>query len=282
MYSLRPPSAPLAGLIERYWFVDARARPVELQVDVFVDGQADLVFNFGDPWWREVPGRPPEAHARSVIDAQRRHPMRVRQAGSVHIVGVRFALGGLGAFTPRSVGELTDQTPPPSALWGAAAEALEGALAQAQGEDAQASLLDAFFINHLQPADERAVLQRALRAVQGAPPPARISTVARSLGLSVRSLERLFQRHIGLTARMVTRIARFQGAIRALMIDPGCTLAALADRAGYFDQAHFVREFREMAGGLPRDHRGYFPEDGPREFAPNLVAYIQDGPKPAG
>ena len=59
--------------------------------------------------------------------------------------------------------------------------------------------------------------------------------------------------------------------------DPGLLqLAELASQCGYFDQAHFIREFRRMTGGVPRGYRGYYPPDGPADFAPNVVAYVQD------
>ena len=60
------------------------------------------------------------------------------------------------------------------------------------------------------------------------------------------------------------------------MSDPEGSLAELASQCGYFDQAHFIREFRRMTGGVPRGYRGYYPPDGPADFAPNVVAYVQD------
>jgi AraC-like DNA-binding protein len=71
-------------------------------------------------------------------------------------------------------------------------------------------------------------------------------------------------------------VLRFQDALRMLMRDDARTLAAVAADAGYFDQAHFIRDFRQMTGGVPRGYRGYFPVDGPADFAPNVVAFVQD------
>jgi AraC-like DNA-binding protein len=275
MYLLRPPSPLLAGIVERYWFVDARAAPLRLQVDVFVDGQADLVFNFGAPWQREVPGRAPALLHRSALDAQRRHPLRVRQAGAVHLVGVRFALGGLGAVSPHPVGRWTDQTPPPEAVWGPTAAALEAALRAAPDIDAQAALLDAHLIAHLQPQGERRAAAGVVAALQAAPPRTTVGALAQGLGLSPRALERLCDRQLGLSPRLLLRVVRFQRALRALMHGPAGTLTALAHEVGYFDQAHFVREFRALAGGAPGAHRAYFPPAAPADFAPNLVAYMQ-------
>ena len=100
--------------------------------------------------------------------------------------------------------------------------------------------------------------------------------------MSVRQVDRLFARHVGIPPKVVARILRFQGALRALMRDPGCPLADVAANAGYFDQAHFVRDFRQMSGGVPRGYRGYFPPVGPSDFAPNVVVFVQDDALDAG
>jgi AraC-like DNA-binding protein len=95
-------------------------------------------------------------------------------------------------------------------------------------------------------------------------------------GVSTRQVERLFARHLGVAPKTVARVVRFQAALRALMRDPGCPLADVAAAAGYFDQAHFVRDFRRMTGGVPRGYRGYYPPEGPSDFAPNVVVFLQD------
>lgn len=291
MYSLRPPAPTLAHLIEHYWFVDAREHPVDLQVDVYVDGRADLVFNFGAPWTRHVLGsagigHPPAQYTNSVLDCQRRYPMRVRQQGAVRLVGVRFLLGGLGAICSLPLRTLTDQTPNPTQVWGPEAHALEASLRGATGPDDAKILLDTWFSARMQQEaarvlPERNRLERALVLLQARPAPG-IGEVAHAVGSSARALERIFDRHIGLPPRTVARILRFQWALRALMRDPGGPLSDLAHAAGYCDQAHFVREFKEMTGGVPRGYRGYYPPDGPHDFAPNVVVYLQDGPPRGG
>jgi AraC-like DNA-binding protein len=277
VYQLRLPATELSRYIESYWFVGADGQELaDLRVDVYVDGRADLIFNFGDPYVREVIGGRRAAMSKSNLDAQRLVPIRITQRGRLRTTGVRFRLGGVGPFSLAPLNRFTGGTPAPFAVFGNDVIRLEGCLRGTLDADGQKILLDDFFCKHLVvprafPAFE-AALQRAVEA-RGA---AKLEALADAAGATSRHVERLFARFLGIAPRSLARVLRFQTALQALMHDTGFTLAAVAAEAGYFDQAHFVRDFREMTGGVPRGYRGYFPPAGPTDFAPNVVVFVQD------
>jgi AraC-like DNA-binding protein len=277
MYQLHPPAPALASLIEHYWAVTPDDGPVDLRVDVFVDGRADLLFNFGAPYTRVVLGGDTAEHSASNLDAQRTVPIRIVQRGHVRIVGVRFRLGGLGAFVRAPLAPFTNQTPAPDAVFGEGARALEVGLGAAADLPEAAGQLDTFFLARLVRDDTRGAFERALGRLVATDGRAPVNEVAAEVGVSARHLDRLFARQLGIPPKAVGRILRFQGALRSLMRDPGCPLADVALAAGYFDQAHFIRDFRVMTGGVPRGYRGYYPPDAPTHFAPNVVVFVQDG-----
>jgi AraC-like DNA-binding protein len=275
MYVLRQPAEALRPYIEHYWFV--RQEPgevVDLRVEVFVDARADLVFNFEAPYRRETIGGPTVELAESNLDAQRLVPIRILQRGSVRIAGVRFHLGGLAPFARDPLALVTDLTPEPAAVLGPAVLDLEAALSDDPGPDAAAALLDAFFLERRAPV--QAAFARALATLTADGGRASVADLADAAGVTERQLERLFARHLGIPPKTVGRIVRFQGALRSLMADPGCPLGELAATAGYYDQAHFIRDFRLFSGGVPRGYRGYYPAEAPADFAPNVVVFVQD------
>ncbi len=276
MYQLRSPHADLSPYIEHYWFVTSAEGPVDIRVDVFVDGRADLVFNFGVPYAREIIGGKTTKHRRSNLDAQRTVPIRILQRGLVRIAGVRFRLGGLGPFAREPLRRFTDLTPAPSAVLGAGTRPLEAALEATADLDAQARLLDAFFLERLALDEAHGCFAAALDALARAGGNATVDAIAKSAGVSSRQLDRLFARYLGIAPKPVGRILRFQQTLRALMQDPGCSLADVAAAAGYFDQAHFIKDFKRMSGGVPRGYRGYYPPESPTHFAPNVVVFLQD------
>lgn len=277
MYLLRPPAAPLAAAIENYWAVLPSDGPVDLRVDVYVDARADLVFNFGAPYRREVIGGASAEIAASNYDAQRLVPIRIVQRGDVRVFGVRFRLGGVAPFARAALAAFTGQTPPPEAVFGAGVGAVARALAAAPDLDAAAAVLDAFFLDATTGDAGRETVAAALAALVARDGGIGVTDLGAAVGASPRQLERLFRAHVGLPPKAVARVLRFQHALRALMRDPGCTLAEVALAAGYYDQAHLVRDFRAMTGGVPRGYRGYYPPQAPTDFAPNVVVFVQDG-----
>ena len=147
MYELRPPAPALRPFIENYWFVrHAPGESVELCVDVYVDARADLIFNFGAPYLREIIGEQAVEYSHSNLDAQRTVPIRITQRGAIQTSGVRFRLGGLGPFARSPLANWTGATPRPADVLGETAAALEGALAACLQPTEQADLLDAYFL----------------------------------------------------------------------------------------------------------------------------------------
>jgi AraC-like DNA-binding protein len=79
-----------------------------------------------------------------------------------------------------------------------------------------------------------------------------IGDLARDLGCSRKHLVARFRREIGLPPKTVARILRFDRLVRRLDRDPAPRWADAALEAGYYDQPHLIREFRELAGVTPR------------------------------
>ena len=78
-----------------------------------------------------------------------------------------------------------------------------------------------------------------------------VAQLAADLGVSSRQLTRRFQHTVGLSPKEFARVSRFLHALRCLSGGQHRSLTETALACGYFDQAHFNHEFREMAGMAP-------------------------------
>lgn len=129
-------------------------------------------------------------------------------------------------------------------------ERLSSRLSEAVTLEERALLVERFLSARLsakEPDPIVAAAVRALRVANGAP---RIGELARSLHISQDALEKRFRRIVGTTPKHFASILRLRQVIDAYR--PGARLSHLALDAGYFDQSHFHREFRDVTGAAPK------------------------------
>lgn len=80
---------------------------------------------------------------------------------------------------------------------------------------------------------------------------ARAEDLARLAGTSLRSLHRLFERHVGVGPKWIVRRARVQEAAERVAHGERVDWACVAQELGYYDQAHLIRDFRAQVGFTP-------------------------------
>ncbi len=103
--------------------------------------------------------------------------------------------------------------------------------------------------------DDARLANAVAEMIDADPTVVRVADVAAELGLSVRTLQRLCRRFVGLTPAAMIRRRRLQDAAEAVRTEPGIDLAALAADLGYADQAHLARDFRTVLGFTASSYR---------------------------
>lgn len=94
-------------------------------------------------------------------------------------------------------------------------------------------------------------VEYAVEHILHAPGPASMRALTARIGYSQKHFIDLFKRHVGLTPKAFMRIMRFQRALLVLESRQNTDWTALAPGAGYFDQSHFINDFRLFSGFTP-------------------------------
>lgn len=79
----------------------------------------------------------------------------------------------------------------------------------------------------------------------------RIDSLVQQTGLSIRSFQRMFQQRIGVSAKLYSRIVRFESALKAKAASPHLSWMNVAHEFGYHDQMHMIHDFRQLSGEAP-------------------------------
>jgi AraC-like DNA-binding protein len=271
MYRLYSPAPPLLPYIEQYWALRSTA-VTDLNEEIFVDGRADILFNFGVGYARRNLLGIAQTLVETHLDAQRTYPVAIAQAGVIDLIGVRFRAGGLAAFTPIPMDQTSDLTIDLAAIWGDAPRTLEAQLYDCPHDAARVALLDAFFLRRLAPTSNDKLLRYVAERIDALAQP-RIAALSDEVGYSIRTLDRLFKARFGYSPKFYARVTRFQRALAAVM-SSGVGFAEIAAACGYYDQAHFTHDFSRFAGSTPAVYRALV-QARQDDLPPNLVQFFQ-------
>ena len=181
---------------------------------------------------------------------QGRFDVTQHEAGGV--VGVRFRLGGTTAFTRADLTALRDRTVP-AADWFGADLPPPDLPSTATGA---APALDAWLLAREPREDPGAAAFREVLALLEDPEVTGTAVLERRSGRSIRSLQRQFHRYVGVGPKRMLLRARVMDAVAAIDRGDPRSLADLAQGLGWFDQSHFIRDFRTLTGRTPSSYAG--------------------------
>jgi AraC-like DNA-binding protein len=229
------PHASLRPWVSSYWVLRTAGRHV---VRTLPDACTDLTLHL-------LPE--PRAYLAAAQATARSWPCE----HPVNLLGARL-LPGTAAMLGVAIDRLGDGwTPLETLLPGKVVGGLVRAVTSAPAVLDRITALDAFFSERLLNREIDPRLTGALREVFARRGDLSMAELARRSGAHPRTLARLFDRWVGLSPKRFARIVRLQAALRALP-DRG-SWAGVAFELGYCDQAHFLREVRELFGSTPRE-----------------------------
>lgn len=234
----RRPAAPdLAELVEHFWTVhwDLRGR---------------------DPYPQHVLTHPCvhlaiEAHRAEVVGVVTGRFTRVL-VGSGRVFGIKFRPAGFHPLVGAPVAALTNRMVAVSAVLGPAAVELVERIRALDDMARMAEVAEDFVRARRREPDPavpevNAVVDRIMEERDIT----RVADVVSRTGIGERRLQRLFAEYVGVNPKWVIRRYRLHEAAERLAAAEHVDLAELALELGYFDQAHFAREFRTIVGKPP-------------------------------
>lgn len=268
-YTEIAPSPQLAHLVRCYWTITGEVGAGgSVSNRVLPDGCMDAIFNLADAPGDGIGDLPAPAYVvGTMVEA-----IVVSMTGRVEMVGIRFQPGAAGCWLGVPAPELTGDAVGLGVLRREAAtlhEQVAGVAAPAgtAGRGWPAGEAQAV---RKRLRERGAVLDRALAgALEAAPDPLVVAAVEliersrgaitigdleRRLGVSPRTLTRRFSTAVGISPKTACRVARLQTAATEIRSNPQASLARVAIRAGYHDQAHLSRDFRSLARVTPASY----------------------------
>lgn len=248
---------PLAAFVKTFWFYEGNAA-AHARERRLPDGSMELVINL-----REDVIRVYDRQNVSRFQSLRGSVISGAHTGFTVIdtdcqrlmIGINFRPGGAFPFFNLPASELCDTSVSLDTLWGANAGDLREQLLEAATTEERFHILERFLLAHStlawHPAAAFALKEFQNADQQPCSQPQRVADVIERSGLSSRRFIQVFSDQVGMTPKLFCRVRRFQEALHQIRGEQPVEWATIALQCGYFDQAHFIHDFRAFSGLNP-------------------------------
>jgi len=243
---IQRPSLSLTPYIAQYWCWQL---PVGTAIPAIYSGTGvECVFNLGDPVEVIQPYSSLISKGEGVILCPRQQHFRAIGTGKVNLLSIRFRSAGFFRLFKIPLTELTDKLIDANNIF---PESLFVQLLDEQSKCALVTLLDRYLLHQLNNVVEDKLMNCLIDNIYYQNN-LRLPIIMSNSGMSERSFQRKFKMYTGVGAKYFQRTARFQSCIKALLMNPKLNYSQLALTHGYFDQAHFINEFKGFSAFTPQ------------------------------
>ena len=226
----RRPAPPLSDFVDLLWYWDGYA-PAHSAERLLPTGTIEFVMNLDE-------GEPAFAGARSTYFTLPTTAMR-------RVIGAHFHPGGAFPFLGMPAGEVQDATHTFDD------PCLREAILEAPTAEGRLDVLERALLARLRGREPHPAVRfavRELRRIQS------VASVTGQIGISVRRFSDVFRDEVGLTPKVYSRVMRFQSVVQRVWRIRDVDWADVALACGYYDQAHFIHDFRGFSGLTPTQY----------------------------
>lgn len=241
------PSPALAPFVKEFIIIESDFGTCST---IIPDTSVVMGFRYrGKVLWQDGGGESPLPAG--VITGLRKSVRVLRYEQGTSNLLVVFREGGLAAFTRIPIREWFDQSVPAESLFHRSElEMILESLSEAADHKERIVTLESFLVKKCSFQINDALIHEAVRRIQEQQGVIKIHQLAASLHISLDPFEKRFRALVGSSPKHYANIIRLRTLIDRYPAYPSLTEASLD--AGYFDQAHFIRDFKRFTGQTPK------------------------------
>lgn len=257
-YKTFQPHSDLKSLISCYWTLEVPAENETQRQRIVPDGCIEMAFILGDDIKRYTSEDTFILQPRAMVLGQTIEPFFIEPTGYVNTFAVRFYPYGFANFVTVPIRMLANRETPIEMLFEKkTAKKLEQEIIRATNTKQRIEIIERFLLKKL---CERSTVDNIVRttidtliSTKGS---TSISNILKEDPSKRRQLERKFVRQIGISPKQLSKVIRLQSALKMLLNEEGESLTNIAYESEYYDQAHFIRDFKEFTGISPKEFSG--------------------------
>lgn len=248
------PGPPLSRFIFAFWLQEGHALS-HAEERLLPTGTTEVVFDLTDRGMlirRAGATARFERYRKAVVCGPHSGYFTIDAAEPAHVLGIHFRAGGTYPFFGPPAHQLRNAVVPLESVLGTEADLLRERLRQAETPPAAFELLERVLMGlAVRNFERRPAVAYALQRFRDVPRVPSMAAVAEEVGVSQRRFIQVFREEVGLTPKVYCRIRRFQDVLGRIEQAQRIKWTDVAYACGYYDQAHFIHDFREFSGLNP-------------------------------
>ncbi len=256
LYETFEPHPDLSAIVKCHWILEVPGDMEAPKQRMIPDGCLEMCFILGDDIKRFTSYTEFVIQPRAMVVGQITKPYYVQPTGYVNSFAVRFYPFGFANFISKPLHELADQDTPLSVLFGEeTARELEQKIIDAPDTQARIEIVESFLLGKL--TDQSVIdhiVTSTIDALSQTKGNASISSILKDDPSKRRNLERKFSKQVGISPKQLGKIIRLQAALKMILSGKGEKLTQVAYESEYYDQAHFIKDFKEFTGTNPKEY----------------------------
>ena len=245
------PTKELSSYIECFWIVDDLDSRATIQ-KIVPDGFPEMIFHFGDPYLIKLSSRWMKQSS-SLLAGQITKHFFLKNTGPSKILGIKFRPAAIGLLFDIDMHSLTNRVVSFRALQLNHLNEIEKLINKAHSHKERIHSITEYLSTNLHVADDRSI-NNAVNQILSSNGTMSIRNICTETGCSERQLERLFKRYVGLSPKLYSRIIRFTYIFQHVQPQAKVNGSELGLASGYYDQSHFIRNFKAFTGEDPSQY----------------------------
>jgi hypothetical protein len=257
-YKTCKPHKDLESIVKFYWTLEVPYDPKNQKQKIVPDGCIEMTFNFGDKIKRYISENDFIIHPHAMVMGQRTKSYFILPVGDVDTFAVCFYPIGFANFVKTPLNELVDKETAISELFGQEqAHELEQQMIHAIDAQQRIKIIESFLLKKLNEKNTISNIVKstvdALLKTNGTTP---IYAILKDDLSKRRQLERHFRKQVGISPKQLGKAIRLQATLNLLLNKQSKTLTDIAYESEYFDQNHFIKDFKDLVGLTPKEFLG--------------------------
>ena len=257
-YQTFPPHPDLRSIISCYWTLEVPASKHAQRQRIIPDGTIEMAFILGDDIKRYTSGEDFILQPRAMVLGQTIEPFYIEPTGYVDTFAIRFYPYGFAHFVTEPIKNLANKETPIELLFEkTTAKKLEQEIIHAKDVKQRIEIIESFLLDKLsEKSMVDSIVKTTINTLLLTKGSASIHAILKEDISKRRQLERKFVKQIGLSPKQLGKVIRLQTALKMLLNEEGENLTHVAYKSEYYDQAHFIKDFKEFTGVSPKEFLG--------------------------